>query len=206
MIRTQSSMPILTRLVWMLVSWGAIGVVYSISGQQGAHTAHVLTPTAIDRWFTFDPSAIWVYMSFFLFVPLGFFCTPPQRVKWLGRAMVISALGAGIVFYLFPTTMVFPPVTQTGPSAEALKLLMHYDAVVNCLPSLHVTLTCLVLVALWRAGHLWRNLFLTGWALAILVSILQLYRHQFVDLLAGLALASVAGLLALWLSRKGGAL
>ena len=176
----------------MAAGWGAIGVVYTISGLRGAEVAYVLTPSAIDLWFTFSPSAIWAYMSFFLFVPLGFYCTPPNRVKWLCSVMAVSALGAGIVFATFPTTMTVPAVTQEGLSAEALKLLMRYDAVVNCLPSLHVTLTTLVLVSLWETGRLWRNALVTTWAAVIAISILPLHRHQFVDFLAGLALAMLA--------------
>lgn len=201
MTETPTQMPLSSRLTSMVVGWGAIGITYTISGQRDAATAHLLTPTAIDLWFNFNPSTIWVYMSFFVFVPLGFLCAPSHRVKWLSYVMVISAGGAGIIFGFFPTTMEFPTVTQQGVSAEALKLLMRYDAVVNCLPSLHVTLTCLVLFALWENGRLWRNLLLSTWALAIAISILPLYRHQFVDFLAGLALALFACVLAAGLKR-----
>lgn len=194
-------MPFRSRFLAMLVGWGMVGLVYTLSGQRGVETAYLLTPTAIDRWFRFDPSAIWVYASFFVFVPLGFLLAMPQRVRWLARAFVISALGAALVFWLFPTTMHFPAVSEAGLSAAALRLLMRYDALVNCLPSLHVTLTALVLAALWRQAQMWRNLLFTLWAGAIILSILQLYRHQFVDLLAGLALALLASLLAAALRR-----
>ncbi|MFQ1702140.1 phosphatase PAP2 family protein [Loktanella agnita] len=196
-------MPFWSRFAFMAMGWGAIGVVYTISGQRGAETAHRLVPTAIDRWFSFNPDMIWIYMSFFLFVPLGYFCTSPQRVKWLSSVMAISAACAAVVFGFFPTTMDFPAVTQQGVSAEALKLLMRYDAVVNCLPSLHVTLTFLTLCALWQVGHPWRNLLLSSWAVAIAISILPLYRHQFVDFLAGLALALFACFIAGLLKRSG---
>jgi len=176
----------------MVTGWGAIGIVYTISGLRSADAAFSLTPSAIDLWFSFAPSAIWVYMSFFAFVPLGFFAPPPDRVKWLRGAMWVSAVSAGIVFALFPTTMAYPTVTQAGLSAEALKLLMRFDAVVNCLPSLHVTLTALVLCAIWENGRHWRNLLMTIWAASIAISILPLHRHQFVDLVAGLALALFA--------------
>ena len=187
----------------MVMGWGAIGVIYTISGQRNADMAHRLEPSAIDLWFTFQPGAIWIYMSFFLFIPLGYFCTPSQRVKWLSLVMGLSALGAGVVFAIFPTTMDFPEVTGQGVSAGALKLLMRVDTTVNCLPSLHVTLTSLALFALWQREHLWRNLGFTVWALAIAMSILPLYRHQFVDFLAGLALALIACAVAATLKRSG---
>lgn len=201
MTNSSPHMPFLTRFAFMAVGWGSIGTVYTLSGLRDVSQAHVLDPSPVDLWFTFNPGAIWVYMSFFAFVPLGYFCTPPQQVKWLCAAMMISAGCAAVVFNLFPTTMTFPPVTQDGISAEALKLLMRYDALVNCLPSLHVTLTTLALFALWDNARMGRNLLLTTWAVAISVSILPLYRHQFVDLLAGLALAVFAALLVTGLQR-----
>ncbi|MGU3576682.1 phosphatase PAP2 family protein [Brucellaceae bacterium C25G] len=185
-------MSLQARFLAMVIGWGAIGFVYTLSGLRTADNAYFLTPSAIDRWFVFSPDAIWLYMSFFIFVPLGYLCAHPDKVRQLSFAMVISAIGAGIVFALFPTTMAFPPVTQSGFSAEALKILMQYDTTVNCLPSLHVTLTLLVIIAMWKRGAWLRNMFFAVWGSAIIISILQLYRHQFVDLVTGLMLGILA--------------
>ncbi len=189
------------RCLLMLAGWGAVGVIYTLSGIQDPGRAFHLTPTAIDRWFIFDPDAIWIYMSFFLFVPLGYLASPPAAARWLALAMGLSALGAGLVFALFPTTMSFPPVPDHGLSAAALRLLTANDTTVNCLPSLHGTLTALAVVALWRRGQpLWNGVML-AWGGLILLSILQLYRHQFVDLAGGLVLALLAGGLAALIRR-----
>lgn len=189
------------RLWNMLIGWGSVGLVYSLTSSKDPSTAHLLVPGAIDRWFDFDPGAIWLYMSFFLLVPLGFLAAPLNRVRWLARSFVLAALIAGIVFLLFPTTMTFPEVTQQGLSSDALRLLIAYDSMHNCLPSLHVTLTVLSVMVLWQRDYLWSSLIITFWGLAITISILQLYRHQFVDLAAGLAVALVAALVATWLAR-----
>lgn len=183
------------RLWYMLIGWGSVGLIYSLTSSQDQISATMLTPSALDNWFEFDPSAIWIYLSFFVLVPLAYFLCPQQRLIWLARAMQLSALGAGLIFMLWPTTMQFPEVTQNTFSASALKILIRYDSLQNCLPSLHVTLTILAVWAVWQKPHPVRNWIIALWALAITISILQLHRHQFVDALGGVILALCAGLL-----------
>lgn len=191
------------RLWYMLTGWGSIALIYSLTSSQDQSAGIMLKPSAIDLWFVFDPNALWVYMSFFLLVPLAYLACQQERLIWLARSMQFSALGAGFVFVVWPTTMEFPEVTQTSFSADMLRLLIRYDSLLNCLPSLHVTLTILAVWALWQKDRPLRNLITTIWGIAITVSILQLYRHQFIDAVGGTILACLAGWLAqIWLNAK----
>lgn len=191
-----STKSISKRLWYMLIGWGSIVVIYVLTSSKDQDAAYMLQPSAVDLWFKFDPHGIWLYLSFFIFVPLGYLLCAKKNLIWLTGAMQLSALGAGLIFILWPTTMVFPEVTQTGVSASMLKLLMHHDSLQNCLPSLHVTLTILVVWALWKPRHPFFNLFFGLWGIAILISILQLHRHQFIDMVCGTILAVCTGLLA----------
>ena len=181
-----------SRLWYMLTGWGAVGIVYSLTSSQDQASAHLLQPSVVDLWFEFDPSAIWLYLSFFILCAYAYLCCPQQRLVWLARSMQLSAVGAGIVFTFWPTTMEFPAVTQETLSADVLRLLIQLDSLQNCLPSLHVTLTILAVYALWQKTQLFLSLFTALWGVAITVSILQLHRHQFVDVLGGAALAIFA--------------
>lgn len=186
-----------SRRLWNMFSgWGSICVVYFLTNSKDQAAAFMLQPSAIDRLFSFDPNAIWLYLSFFALVPIGYLVAEEKRIQWLTRAMQLAALGAGLVFILWPTTMMFPEVEQTSLSASMLKLLMHYDSLHNCLPSLHVTLTVLTVWALWDYHRFFRNWFFGVWGAAITISILQLHRHQFIDLVCGVVLAICAGFLA----------
>lgn len=187
------------RLWYMLSGWGLVGLCYGLAGSTDPSGAHILAPTAIDLWFTPDPNGIWLYLSFFVIVPWAFFRAPLDKALWMSRGFRISAVTAGAIFVLYPTTMVFPPIPQEGMSAAVLRALISVDMMTNCLPSLHVALTVLSIWALWDGAKPWSNAAFTLWGLAITVSILQIPRHQFVDLLGGLALALFAALLAhLW--------
>lgn len=198
--------PLLQRLGAMLLGWGSVGVVYGISALRPVDQAHILQSGPIDLWFDFDPAGIWLYLSFFLLVPLAYLACAPARLRWLTQAMMLCALGAGLVFAVYPTTMTFPDVTGSSLSVRTLSLLISVDTLVNCLPSLHVALSILAFAALHNSARPWWNMVLAVWVVAITASILQLHRHQFVDLVAGAILAVIAclisGLITRWSARK----
>lgn len=92
------------RLWQMLLGWGFVGVIYHGSDRwQGA--GHLLTPGWVDRAIPFSPHAIWLYLSFFLIIPLCYLLCPLNRLKWLRSTMQLSALLAGAIYLLWPTTM-----------------------------------------------------------------------------------------------------
>jgi hypothetical protein len=67
------------RLWQMLFGWGFVGLVYSISDRwQGP--GYQLTPSWIDRMIPFSPQAIWLYLSFFLIIPLCYLLCPLSRI------------------------------------------------------------------------------------------------------------------------------
>lgn len=186
----------LFRLWQMLLGWGTVGIVYNLTDRlQGAGT--LLPPSALDRAIPFSPSAIWLYLSFFLIVPAGYLLAPLQRIKWLTLAMQLTALGAGAVYLLWPTTMAYPQNDGVGISAQLLAALIQVDSPQNCLPSLHMALTVLAVWALSDGERKMRTALWMLWGVAIAFSILQLRRHLFVDLAGGALLALFAGWLAL---------
>ena len=186
----------LFRLGHMLLGWGTVGVVYSLTDRlQGTGT--LLPPSALDRAIPFSPAAIWLYLSFFLIVPAGYLLAPLQRIKWLTLAMQLTALGAGAVYLLWPTTMAYPQNDGVGISAQLLAALTQVDSPQNCLPSLHMALTVLAVWALSDGERKVRTALWMLWGVAIAFSILQLRRHLFVDLAGGALLALCAGGLAL---------
>lgn len=191
--------PLFQRLWQMLLGWGSVGVVYNLSDRlQGAGT--VISPSLIDRLIPFSPHAIWLYLSFFLLIPAAYLLAPMERVKGLARAMQLTALGAGVVYLAWPTTMVYPLDQGTSLSSTLLSALAQVDSRQNCLPSLHMALTVLAVWALGDARHKVRTAFFIVWALAIGFSILQLRRHLLVDLVSGALLAWMAG----WLVQRMG--
>lgn len=181
------------RLWCLLTGWGAVGVVYNLT-DTFQRPGTVLSPSFIDQMVTFNPAGIWLYLSFFIIIPLAYLTCPVGRLHWLRNAMVITALFSGAVYLLWPTTMIYPTFTPDASlNAKMLTGLIHVDSTQNCLPSLHMALTALAVWAMSNRTHPLRTLCYLLWYLAIGFSILQLRRHLFVDLLSGTTLALGVG-------------
>ncbi|BES86858.1 phosphatase PAP2 family protein [Pectobacterium araliae] len=183
---------LLLRLKALLFGWGSVGVVYQLSAQfqgQGA----VLPTSLVDEWIPFSASAIWLYLSFFIIVPLSYLSCPMSRLAGLRRATQLTALIAGAVYLTFPTTMVYPQVIGDDFSTRVLQLLLLIDSPQNCLPSLHIALTVLAVWVMSDGQHKVKTGLYLLWGVAIAFSILQLRRHLFIDLVTGAMLAGITG-------------
>src|SRR5450830_2149311 len=141
-------MKLQTRLLYLLAGWGSVGLVYFSSDLlQGQ--GMLLPETALDRAISYSDAAIWLYLSFFILIPYAYLVADAARVRWLARAMAISAALCGLVFLLYPTTLAYPPVGDGGGwSTQVLRWLQAVDSTQNCLPSLHGALTLLCVWAL----------------------------------------------------------
>ncbi|ELY2795020.1 phosphatase PAP2 family protein [Cronobacter dublinensis] len=189
------------RLKALLLGWGSVGVVYSTTDML-QRAGYKLPPLWVDTLLDFSPSAIWLYLSFFILIPLGYWLTPLSQVKCLMRATQLAALFAGVIYLAWPSTMDYPTVSGEGVSVDLLRLLLAVDSSQNCFPSLHMALTLLMVWGISRRGQWQYTLGAAIWGAAIAVSILQLRRHLFIDLVGGTALALLAGALAVKMTAR----
>jgi len=185
------------RLRQMLLGWGCVGLIYNSTDRWQA-PGTVLQPGAIDRLIPFDPAGVWLYLSFFLLIPLAYLAGPTERLRWLRTAFQLSALAAGAVFMAWPTTLSYPPNDGNSLSSSLLAALTSIDSAQNCFPSLHMALTVLAIWALHDARQPAKNVLFWLWGLAIAFSIIQLRRHLFIDLVSGTGLGLAVG----WLCQR----
>jgi len=184
------------RLLYLLAGWGSVGLVYFSSDLlQGQGV--ILPETVIDRAIAYSDAAIWLYLSFFILIPYTYLVVSPARVRWLARAMAVSALVCGVVFLLYPTTLAYPPVGNgMGWSTQVLRVLQTMDSTQNCLPSLHGALTLLCAWALFERERPIRSALAVLLTLGICYAIIALRRHVSIDLGAGLLVGLAGGALA----------
>lgn len=184
------------RLLYLLAGWGSVGLVYFSSDLlQGQGV--ILPETVIDRAIAYSDAAIWLYLSFFILIPYTYMVVSPARVRWLARAMAVSALLCGVVFLLYPTTLAYPPVGDgMGWSTQVLRMLQTMDSTQNCLPSLHGALTLLCAWALFERDRPIRSALAVLLTLGICYAIIALRRHVSIDLGAGLLVGLAGGALA----------
>jgi hypothetical protein len=153
----------------------------------------VMPLSALDRWITFQPWALWPYISLWIYVAL-----PPSLLTnfrsllaygvWVG-ALCIAGL---LCFYLWPTAV--PRQALSTADLAGFDLLRGVDAAGNACPSLHVATATF---SAWWLHRLLRALALPAWLrganalwYALIVwSTLATRQHVWWDVLAGVALA-----------------
>jgi membrane-associated phospholipid phosphatase len=156
----------------------------------------------LDRLIGFQPYALPVYLSLWLYVCLlpALFPTRAELYRY-GVAMTsMCAVGLSI-FYFWPTGAPAPHIDWAlYPDMEFLK---NIDAAGNACPSLHVATA--FLSGIWFHSLL-RRFGAPGWLLgvnwvwcvAIVYSTVAIRQHVAVDAIAGLALGGLAA----WLSSR----
>lgn len=157
--------------------------------------------TEFDRIVSFEPLALPIYLSLWLYVSL-----PPMLMHtrrelieyglWIG-SLCLTGL---VIFYLWPTAV--PPANIDWARYPGVAFLKGVDAAGNACPSLHVAAA--VFSAFWinwllpSVGLGRRSqLMMTLWCVAIVYSTLATKQHVAVDVFAG----GVLGCVFAWLSR-----
>ncbi|HEY9199806.1 MAG TPA: phosphatase PAP2 family protein [Gammaproteobacteria bacterium] len=169
-----------------------------------AYPTTVMPITALDRLIGFQPLALPLYFSLWVYVSL-----PPallvtrRELFGYGKAIAATCLAGLIVFYFWPTAV--PAATIDWAQYPDVHFLKSIDAAGNACPSLHVATA--VFSGIWL-HHLLRRFGASPWLLAfnwlwcigIVYSTLATRQHVAVDVLAGLVLGVLAATLSL---RKG---
>lgn len=178
-------MPIKNRLTKLCIGWLTAGIIYVLSGFI-TKAAWIVPETYIDTFIPFDPAGIWLYLAFYIYIPYVFIVADAARVNPMALAFVLSAVISGIVFMIIPSSMVYPKVQSDGYSTQILNFVMQTDTPQNCLPSLHGSLLTICTMAVWDERKRIRNVACLLVTLFMYYAIIQVRRHLFIDLFAGI--------------------
>ncbi|HEX2853082.1 MAG TPA: phosphatase PAP2 family protein [Opitutaceae bacterium] len=158
----------------------------------------IMPVTAIDRFVEFRPGALAIYLSLWIYVPLGVGLLRDRRELYSHAlaSAAVSAIGLGI-FLLWPTAV--PPPGETWASGSAFSFLKAVDATGNACPSLHVAFAVLTAIRLQRLlSEMGATLFVKAanwlWCVGIVYSTLATRQHVAFDALAGAVLGGVVEL------------
>jgi hypothetical protein len=171
-------------------------------------SAVIATQTAWDRLIPFCPGWVWVYLVPYLFAPALAACLSARRFAWyIGRGLCIVAVSLAI-FAIIPTKTIRSPIEGigTGPTADLYRGMIALDRpAANAAPSLHVSLTCLMGIALFLDfPRFWP---LIGLGVGVVwLSTLFTQQHHLIDVVTGVLLGTAAAVTPLpafaWPSRK----
>lgn len=173
-----------------------------------AYPTTIMPFTTLDRLISFQPQAMPLYVSLWVYVSLPPALLASRRELYgYGRAMAATCLTGLLIFYFWPTAVPAAHIDWTlYPDVDYLK---NIDAAGNACPSLHVATA--TFSAIWlsfimrRAGspH-WLLTLNWVWAAGILYSTLATRQHVVVDVLAGLMLGMLFAILSLLLNKRSG--
>jgi membrane-associated phospholipid phosphatase len=170
-----------------------------------AYPATVMPLTWLDRIIPFQPWAMSLYVSLWVYVslPPALIATRRELYRY-ARAMAGTCLAGLIVFYFWPTAV--PAADIDWARYPEVAFLKNVDAAGNAFPSLHVATA--LFSGLWL-DHLlrrfdapqWSRLFNGMWCIGIIYSTLATRQHVAVDVWGGLMLGGVGA----WLSMRNAA-
>lgn len=166
-----------------------------------AYPSTVMPITVLDRLIGFQPQALFLYGSLWVYVSLAPALTATRRELYrYGWAMGATCLSGLIIFYFWPTAV--PASGVDWALYPGMDFLKNLDASGNACPSLHVATA--VFSGLWL-HHLLRRFGAPRWILGvnwlwcagIVYSTLATRQHVVVDVLAGLLLGALMAHLSL---------
>ena len=169
--------------------------------KEPAYPATVMPIIFLDRLIGFQPLALPLYISLWVYVslPPSLLATRRELFCYV-MAMAGTCLAGLIVFYFWPT--VVPAANIDWAQYPGVDFLKNVDASGNACPSLHVATA--VFSGIWLHHLLrrfgappWILIFNAVWCTAIIYSTLATRQHVAVDVLAGLALGVLAAYLSL---------
>lgn len=158
----------------------------------------VMPVTAVDHLITFQPWALSLYVSLwvYLLVAPGLMTRGRDLAYFDAGVVVLALVGLGI-FVLWPTVTPAPDIDWTHYPGVAF--LKRMDRSGNACPSLHAAFA--VFTAIWNAAMLRRagdrgplRILNVLWCVAILYATLATKQHVLVDVLGGVALGALVAL------------
>jgi membrane-associated phospholipid phosphatase len=160
--------------------------------------AHFRTHMAWDEWIPFEPAWVWAYLLPYLIGPVALGLVRPATFRWyITRGLVIVALSL-LIFTVVPTQIDPRPSDHglgTGLTAKVYEQMVAIDEPpANAAPSLHVSLTFLLGLALYRDFPRWWPVILLA---VVLVWMATLFtrQHHLLDVLTGVGLACTVAML-----------
>lgn len=167
-----------------------------------AYPVTVMPFTLLDSLISFQPSALPVYLSLWVYVSLPpAFLATREELYGYGVAIALTCLAGLLVFYFWPTSA--PAADIDWTRYPEMLFLKNMDASSNACPSLHVVTA--FFSGIWlhhllrRLAFPWWLLLINGaWCAAIVYSTLATRQHVAVDIGAGLLLGGLAA----WLSLR----
>lgn len=137
----------------------------------------------------FVPELIYPYFSIFLLFVLPPFALGARGLRQLAAQLAVATLLSGVIFLLLPTRLGFERLPEYAQASALFRLLYTVDLPHNLFPSLHVTYSMLVALAIGPGSNGGFRLALRVWIGVMCVAVVLIHQHHVADVFGGLLLA-----------------
>ena len=149
----------------------------------------------VELQIPFIPQFFWAYISVYVLILFPPFFLREEQIAKLGKQLIAVIIIAGFVFLLLPSQLGFARIIPDDPFyASLFKLMFSLDLPYNMMPSLHITLSALILMALkdGTTQSVPLNILWASWFTLIVLSTIFVHQHHLIDIVTGLILAVLA--------------
>lgn len=137
----------------------------------------------------FVPWLIWGYASMLVLFLFPVFQLDAQGIHRLGRQLIMGIVIATGCFLIFPAELGYTRVLPELGYQAIYQFIFRVDYPYNLVPSLHVVLSSLILLAIMEsAPPIWWSVYFV-WLVIICLSVVLVHQHHLIDVVSGLLLA-----------------
>ena len=159
------------------------------------HDPYVLG-SALDNKIPFIPHFIWIYVFwYFMLIAVPYYIAKKNISSFYKyvTTFVITTLIAGMIFIIFPNTVIRANVQDTNIASHLVKVIYMLDnPAINCLPSIHCLFSYLFILAIFDTKdtvNVWIKIIISILSILVVLSTLFIKQHVIYDAIAAFILA-----------------
>ncbi|MCK1992057.1 phosphatase PAP2 family protein [Peribacillus muralis] len=178
--------------LWYLLLLVVTSSIYSIINQSSGHAVDVTT--IIDGEIPFIKEFVVPYLLWYPYIYglLIYYCFVDRKNYFVALGSLVSGkLICFLVYCLWQSTVPRPEVVGNDIFAHLMRVVYSHDQPVNCLPSIHVLTTFIMMIIVHKRKeqHKWEYIGVTAMGTLIIFSTLFTKQHAVLDVLSGILLA-----------------
>ena len=154
--------------------------------------------SSLDDKIPFTPYFIWIYIFWYVMLLIVPYYTAKKSITSFYKyaaTFIITTIIAGIIFIIFPNTVVRADITGTDIASKLTKLIYSLDSPgINCLPSIHCLFSFLFIFSVLdtkKRMPLSMKIIITILSILVVLSTLFIKQHVIYDAVAAFVIGCI---------------
>lgn len=131
------------------------------------------------------PGMVYVYLSVQALFLLPLFTLTQSELKILAKQLACAMIISALLFFLFPTVIGFSSDSALTAGNPGFDLVYLLDEPYNLFPSLHISLSALIVLSAFGKGRVNWKIFMGTWYVLLVASVLLTHQHHLLDIIGG---------------------